>query len=240
MSLNFDKIGRNIACIDGGKYAKKIISVYSGDEEDEITKSFSCLKIPSGKFQQMPDAEKEREILYITGPSGSGKSTYTANYVKEYLKIFKKNKVYIYSALTEDESLDIIPHKRIRIDDELITDPLSVEDFMSSLVIFDDIDVISNKKHKEVVYAMLNSILETGRHYKISCIITNHMPTAGNATKRALNECHSVTYFPHSGSLRALKYLLVEYLGLDKVAMAKIKKSKSRWATIYKLSLIHI
>ncbi|MFM7981158.1 MAG: hypothetical protein ACKPKO_17760, partial [Candidatus Fonsibacter sp.] len=41
-------------------------------------------------------------------------------------------------------------------------------------------------------------ILEIGRHFKIHCIVTNHLPTNGKDTRRILNEAHTVTYFPHS------------------------------------------
>jgi hypothetical protein len=234
MSLNFDKIGRNLARIEGGKLNNKIVSVHTEDDDD-IKKSFQKLKLTNNsKFQQVPDITKEREICYITGASGSGKSTYCANYIKEYKKIFKKNNIYVFSALKDDESLDVISPKRIKIDERLISDPLSVVDFSNSLVVFDDIDVISNKLWRKAVYQILNEILETGRHYKVSCLITNHLPTARDDTKRVLNECHSITYFPHSGNASSLKRLLTEIVGIEKEDMKKIKKMKSRWATIYK------
>jgi ABC-type dipeptide/oligopeptide/nickel transport system ATPase component len=210
------------------------VSVHTEDDDD-IKKSFQKLKLTNNsKFQQVPDITKEREICYITGASGSGKSTYCANYIKEYKKIFKKNNIYVFSALKDDESLDVISPKRIKIDERLISDPLSVVDFSNSLVVFDDIDVISNKLWRKAVYQILNEILETGRHYKVSCLITNHLPTARDDTKRVLNECHSITYFPHSGNASSLKRLLTEIVGIEKEDMKKIKKMKSRWATIYK------
>lgn len=237
MSLNFDKVGRFLARLEGGRYDRKIVSVSSevGDDtkEDDYTKPFKHLTI-DGKFQQVPDPDTERQILYITGASGSGKSTYTKNYIKQYKKMFPKRQVYLFSHLKEDESLDEVNPLRIAIEESLVTDPIPVEEFKNSVVIFDDIDVISDKKQREAVYSILNQILETGRHFNITCIITNHLPTAGKDTRRVLNECHSVTYFPHSGSAKALKYLLTEYLGLDKKSMAKIKGLKSRWATIFK------
>ena len=234
MSLNFDKVGRTLAKVEGGKNNNKIISINTDDDE-KIKKSFTKLKITdSGKFIQTPDGDKEREICYITGPSGSGKSTYCANYIKEYKKLYKNNPIYVFSALKDDESLDIIKPKRIKIDEKLITDPLIVDDFVDSLVVFDDIDVISNKNWRKAVYNLLNQILETGRHFKVSCLITNHLPTAGNDSRRILNECHSITYFPHSGNKATLKRLLVEIIGIDKEDMIKIKKLKSRWATIFK------
>jgi hypothetical protein len=142
--------------------------------------------------------------------------------------------IYVFSSLNEDESLDVIKPKRIRIDERMISDPLGVEDFTDAMVIFDDIDVISDKKLRESVYQVLNALLETGRHTKSSVCISNHLPTAGKDTRRVLNECHNVVYFPHSGSAKALKYLLTEYLGLDKASMSKIKKLKTRWCCIFK------
>ena len=43
-----------------------------------------------------------------------------------------------------------------------------------SVIIFDDIDVISDKKIRDGVYALLNQVLEIGRHFKITCLMTNH------------------------------------------------------------------
>lgn len=236
MSFNLDKIGRPIGKITGeGKYKNKIVSLFiEGEGEDEIKKKFKDLKLTSSKFQPIPDPDKEREIIYITGPSGSGKSTYTANYLKNYKKIYKDRPIYLFSALPDDASIDEIEPKRIIIDDRLITEPLKGEDFKNSFVIFDDIDVISDKQQREAVYSILNQILECGRHWNCGCAVTNHLACNGRDTRRILNECHSITYFPHSGGNRGMKYLLTEYLGLDKKTIQKIKKSKSRWATIYK------
>lgn len=231
-----EKVGRPLATIEGGRHDTKQICCFAedGDDGDAIRKRFNQLKLTDGKFQQLPDPGKEREILYITGPSGSGKTTYTANYIKQYKKQHKKNPIYVFSALPEDDSLDFLDPKRVRVDESLVSDPLSAADFANSLVCFDDIDVIGDKKVREAVYQILNQILEVGRHYKVSCVITNHLPTAGKDTRRVLNEAHSITYFPHSGSKRGLNYLLMDYLGLDKEDIKKLKRSKSRWATIYK------
>ena len=116
----------------------------------------------------------------------------------------------------------------------LITDPLTVEDFKDSLVLFDDTDSIGDKKQRREVYNIMNQILQTGRHFNVSALITNHLPTAREETRHILNECHSITYFPHSGNLSTLKRLLVEIVGLDTKDIKKIKDTKSRWATIYK------
>lgn len=231
MALTFKDEGRILAKITDGKQKGKVVYVIS----EEKSNSFQSLKLEDGKFQHMPDPNTERQILYITGPSGSGKSTYTANYTKLWKMMFKNNPVYVFSALKDDESLDIIKPKRFKITKEaLLDDPIIIEDLRNSLVIFDDIDCIKNKELKDEVYKILDEILETGRHFRISCIITNHLPTGGMNTRRILNECHSITYFPHSGNNGKLKKFLIDQVGLDKKEYIKNKKSKSRWATIFK------
>lgn len=238
MSFNFEKIGRVFATVDGGKFDSKIVAITTPDAEEQPTKGYVEIPLKDGKFQQMPNINasknSKREILYITGASGSGKSTYTLNYIKQYKKRYNKNEVWLFSALKEDETIDKIKPKRIIIDDRLITEPLSIEEFKDSLCIFDDVDVIKVKEHREAVYGLLNAILETGRHFNISCIITNHLPTAGKDTRRVINECHSVTYFPQSGAAGQMKRLLQDYLGMDNKTLKDIRKMNTRWATIFK------
>jgi len=233
MALTFENEGRILAKITDGKLKNKYVSVI-GDVADAV-KTFSTLTLKDGSFQHMPDPETERQILYITGPSGSGKSTYTSRYAMLYKQVFKKNPIYVFSALKDDESLDNIKPKRFKITKEaLLDDKLNIEDLKNSLCIFDDIDVISDKELKNEVYNILNAILETGRHFKISCIITNHLPSNGPYTRRILNECHSVTYFPHSGNNGKISKFLIDQIGISKKDYLLNKKAKSRWATIFK------
>jgi len=231
--FNLVKTGRPLCKILDGKLNGTIISV--APRGDVNVNTFPVIRLPEeSKFQIIPDSTKERDILYITGASGSGKTTFTAGYIKEYKKTYKKNEIYVFSALKEDETLDKLGIQRVKVGNNLIEDPLTIDDFKNSLVIFDDIDVISDKKVREAVYKILNSILETGRHTKTSCINTNHLPTAKNETRRILNEAHAIVYFPHSGSVRGINYLLTDYVGLTKEDIQVIKGMKSRWCCIFK------
>ena len=229
-------VGRPLAMIVGGKYDKKVISVsdkFSKDDE-ALIKEFKQLKIPNdAKLQQVPDTTKEREIVYMTGPSGSGKSTYTRKYLEQWKKKNKDKEIYMFSSLPEDESLDDVKPQRIKLDSSIYEDPIEVEEFKDSVVIFDDIDVISDKKIRDAVYNILNKVLEIGRHFKITALVTNHLPTNGKDTRRILNEAHQVIYFPHSASGR-IKYLLIDYLGLDKKMVQYFRKQNSRWCCVFK------
>jgi len=136
--------------------------------------------------------------------------------------------------LKEDESLDSINPKRIAIDNRLFDEPIEPEMLEESLVIFDDIDVLSDKKQREAVMKIANQVLEIGRHFKITAVFTNHLPTNRGDTRRVLNESHEVIYFPHSGTAMGTKRLLECYVGLDPDQMKKIRKMPTRWACIFK------
>ena len=236
MALNIEKIGKPVCKVVGGRYNNKQVSVCANEEEEEeCSRVFTSMALTDGKFQQIPDTTADRQILYITAPSGAGKSTYTLHFLKEYKKKYKDNEIYLFSALKEDPTIDQLEGiKRVKIDDEMVTDPLDIKELENSCVVFDDIDVINSKPIREAVYALLNQILELGRHHKITCVITNHLSTNGKDTRRILNEAHSITYFPSSGSTKGINYLLQTYCGLDKGQITKAKKLKSRWVTIFK------
>jgi hypothetical protein len=240
--FNLNKVGRPVAKIlgDNPKWKNKIISLHDDKDEDEVDKQFSRLALPDNlRFQLIPDTTKERTIGYLTGASGSGKSTFTRMYCEEWRKKFKDGDIFLFSNLTEDPSLDSIKPKRILIGDNLLDDPIQMSDLANSLVIFDDTDCIKNKTHREAVIKVMNEVLEVGRHSHggdrgISCIITNHLPTDRQFTRRVLNEAHWCVYFPHSGVGRQTTYMLENYLGMNKELIKKIRRMKTRWACIFR------
>jgi Cdc6-like AAA superfamily ATPase len=244
--LNLNKVGSPLCKIVGGKYANMVVSVIDqfsnkdkkkaedDSDDDNLIQDFKRLQIANdSKFQIVPDITQERQILYITGPSGSGKSTFTRKYIEELKKKRKDMPIYLFSAVSQDESLDSINPYRIVLDESLIEDPIGLEELSDSVCIFDDIDVIPDKKIREAVYKLLNMILECGRHTRTYCICTNHLPTNGRDTRRILHETQVFVYFPHSAGGR-IKYFLQEYVGLDKKTIKYIRQQHTRWCAIFK------
>jgi hypothetical protein len=109
-------------------------------------------------------------------------------YCEQYKKKFKNNEIYLFSNLKEDESLDTVKPKRVRLDDELYLDPIKVDEFANSCVIFDDTDCLSDKKIKNAVCSILDQCLEVGRHFRITVLITFHLPSDRHTTRKMLNE----------------------------------------------------
>jgi hypothetical protein len=146
--------------------------------------------------------------------------------------MFPKRNIYVISSIAEDKSIDSLKPKRINvIHSEFMFDEFTAEDFKDSSVIADDVDVFPTKIKKKVL-SIINSILQIGRHYKVSLCFTTHNPTNGAETKILLAEAHIITVFPKTTGNRALKYLLDSYLGMDKNQIAKLKKMKSRAISI--------
>ena len=141
--------------------------------------------------------------------------------------------MFLCNALKEDESLDEVKPKRFKIDESLVTNPLDIEDLKDSLVIMDDIDVINPKKVKEAVYHILNEILQIGRHFNITCMVTNHLPSDFQGTGIIINESHIVCYFPTSAGGK-VKYMLEQYLDLDPQQIKYFKKLNTRWCCIFR------
>jgi hypothetical protein len=235
--MNFEKVGSPIAILQNSKDQSKTKILYVNAEKEDVVNYIKEYKSPTKEqtFQQIPNITTERQILYVTGASGSGKSYFTKAFTDQYKKIYPKREVYLFSSISDDSSIDKVKNlKRIKLTPEFLQDDITVQDFKDSLVIFDDTDVILDKKMKLKITGILNSILETGRHFNVSCIYTSHVACDGRETKRILNEAHSITIFPHGLGGRSLKYLLDNYLGLDRDQVKRIKKLQSRWVSILK------
>jgi hypothetical protein len=223
MSFNLENSGHPIALIKNGKNEK---IVYLDDKNDAMT-NYTELTLNQGKgrFQYMFNTKKERFIAYCSGQSGSGKSYWTAQIAGEYRKIYPKRDIYLFSYVNDDPSIDAIKGlKRLDIQsEEFLNMDLSSEDFKNSLIIFDDVDCIREKKLKNKIKEILDKVLMTGRHFNTSCIYLSHLTCAGAETKMILAECHSITVFPNTLNGRTKDYLFKSYIGLNKSQIENLK-----------------
>jgi len=233
--MNFENIGQEFAkVINSNSEKEKILSVESDPQKvKDYFEEYKCLK--GETIQQIPIKQRERSVLFVSGMSGSGKSFFSARFISEYHKMYKKRPIYVFSYFQKDPSLDSLKYlKRIPLNDKFINIELSLDDFQDSLVLMDDIDTIRNKAIKNKLYRILHSLLELGRHNNCEVLYLSHIATKGHETKCILNECTSVTVFPTNMSSRSFSYLLGSYFGMSKDQMKRIRQLKSRAVTILK------
>lgn len=175
------------------------------------------------------------ERAYICGATESGKSYWCKQYLKQLLKVHPDRKIVLISDVDKDPELDCLKNLvRLKLDNDLLDkEPPKPEVFRDCVVLFDDIDSISNKKIYDLVCSLRDSLLRRGRHENISVLITSHLCTDYKNTRIILNECNSMTFFPRSGSSHGIKYMLKKYGGLDKKQVQKIFNLPSRAVTLY-------
>lgn len=232
MSLNF-------VSIDNGAGICKIVNkdddltVYVNSNKDG-QQNIKCKD--DDKIQPIPDKKLSRSVVYASGKSGSGKSYFCMKYAKEYQKQNPKNEVILFSSLTSDAgSLDKIKGlKKMNLDIEFLRDPdlLKIDNYKDCLVIFDDVDCIADKVLKTKVRAILDVILQTGRHSHTSCLYTSHLSCKGAETKLILNEAHLIVYFPDGTPPNTVNNLLENYIGLDKKQIKRVNEIESRWIAV--------
>lgn len=200
-------------------------------------KGSSIIKLPPGSTFSLnfnPDSTK-RSIYYIAGASGSGKSYIAKHLSEQYQKMFKGRPVYLVSKLKEDETLDSMKDKPIRLNIEKLTDkPMTdLEALRESLVIFDDYDTLIGKEAK-AVQQLIDDICIMGRHTVTSILILSHHLSNFKKTRLCLTEATHFVVYPQSTGAHALNYFLKTYVGMGPKEVAAIKNTGSRWLCIHK------
>jgi chromosomal replication initiation ATPase DnaA len=240
--MNFENTGLNIAKIKHKVKHKNDddVYIYLSDTNSNL-KTFNEIKLSDENqvIQHLPykslNNGNTRQILYISGQSGSGKSYYASNYIKEYVKLFPKNKILLFSSLDKDAVLDEITNLiRVKLDENFYNRKLTITDFKDKLVIFDDTETISNSLIANKLTNIMNLLLTTGRHEGVYMVITTHTTNNNHKTRLILIEAHSITLFIKTMGKRSLNYVLESSFGLDKAQIDKISKLPSRWITIIK------
>ena len=235
MSLNLQNIGREVAIIcDNHKLKKAVFSVSDTEkyDEDEVIKPFQYFSIDKGCFQYIPCKDRDRDTIFVAGVSGSGKSYWCAQYIKQYHKLYPENKIYLITGndISDPsfESLEFI--KKVKLDG-ILNDPIPYTDFENCAVIFDDVDAVTGKLGK-YLYDLRDKLLKNSRKAKVTVVSTAHAFT-GTDLKAVLNESDVITFFPANYN-RSLKYLLENYIGLNKDGIKAIRKVPSRFVTYVK------
>lgn len=94
-------------------------------------------------FIPIIDPSQQRQVHYICGMSGSGKSTHAASIIKSYKHLYPKNNIYFFSNKPSDPVIDDSLVTRVPFSMKLLKNPINLEMLKNSLVIFDDVEGIS-------------------------------------------------------------------------------------------------
>jgi hypothetical protein len=206
-------------------------------EQDNIT---THIKLNDDEyFEELPTNDPtQTNIVMVSAKAGAGKSYYLKQYIQNYKKIYKDNKVYLLSESNTDKLLDDLV-KRIPLD-KFVESELEWNDIPdNSLLAFDDIDCLENTREngflKKKLYHLMNSSIQNARKKHISIVQTVHCATDGQTTKVMLLSCSSFVFFLNSVSVQH-KNALNKYLGISKENIKKILNMKGRWVCIFNMT----
>ena len=191
--------------------------------------------LSEAEFVPIFDSKLERSVFMVCGMSGSGKSTYTAALCKTYHQQYPKNKIILFSNKLEDPVFDILSYvDRITISDDLLDDPITLNELKNSLVLYDDVECNASKEIAKELIRISDLILQQGRSFRCSFVYISHQSNNYKATRNVLNEAHHIVVFPAMTTRYSLNYLFSKYFGFDKETISKICKLPSRWVQVTK------
>ena len=201
----------------------RLVDTQNPLEEDDS--DYKIIKSPFAQYIPIPNMSRADRI-YIAGPTGCGKSTQISMYLDEYKKIFPKKKIFLLSDAPQDRLLDQHKPIRIKLDEELVSSPIQTMELKDSICIFDDVDSISDKKIRNAVTSLYDSILKKGSSKDgIHLIITNHAISDFMRTRNILINSNWIVFFPRCSN--NLGYTL-QRQGLTKPQIEKLLKLPSR------------
>jgi DNA replication protein DnaC len=204
--------------------------LYEGDE-NSIDKDFVSLK--SGSFQVIPtNNTNDPDTIYLAGSAGVGKSFWVAKYLVEFKRYYPKYKIYLFSQKLQDKHLDELIHKRIPLA-QIEDAQFEISDFKNCLLIFDDIDSIDDKKINKATYNLVQLILEVGRSSGIFTILTSHLASDREKTKRILNRCTAFVFFKKSSG-KNICYALENYMNFKAKEIKELMRFQTRTYVIFR------
>ena len=204
------------------------MKILDGNKSKEII-------LEDGTLVPMFDTTMSRQVCMVGGMSGSGKSYYTANLCRTYKKQFPDNKLILFSNKSSDPAFDSLAYvERVVIDEDLLIEPITLEELRNTMVIFDDVEYTSNKEMDKELDRIRDLILQQGRSFKTTFVYVSHQFSNYRQTRTILNEAHSFTFFPATATKHSMKYMFDKYMGYDRKTIEKLMRLPSRWVTVTK------
>jgi len=183
-------------------------------------------------------AENQVDRIYIAGEAGCGKSTFISQYVRAFLRKYPDSAVMMISSKNSDETLDCLPIERLAINEDILHNPISIEEIASKstpcLILFDDVEDFPTKKITDEVGRLRDKIIRTGRGIGIYCCYVHHDPCDYKATKLQLFEASKVVIFPRRCGRGTYDYLLKNKLRVSDENIKLMANLRSNYVCINK------
>jgi len=242
MSLAIEKIGKKGAkkllgrpvAIIQEKDSRKPVGFLKCFEDKDIGDELVELP-PDLEFKMCPETRDNLvNSIFITGPAGCGKSSICADYLRAFDQLFDvepQYKIIISADGIDDPAFQDIPHMRIVVDADFVANTPTLDDLTNltgckrSVIIYDDIEGITDKHRLRALEGLVESCLTCGRKRGINTLFISHRSANGKQTKMILTELNSCIWFPQLGTSRNLTYMLTHHLSIPEDMRNYLKNS---------------
>lgn len=210
-----------------------ILDIYNSLKEDVKKSVNKHIHVEDGIIDPIP-LMKDNQVdhCFYTGMNGVGKSTQIANYCKQYLRLFPKNPIYFFSREPNDDAFSDIKMKKIKLDDNILSFEIDLDELSNSLCIFDDIDTLPSKIAEKTQH-IRDDILECGRKKGIYMCNVSHQILNYKKTKQLILESNKIIFFPRSSQYQVRRFLK-DYIGIEPNVIKMIMNINSRWILVNK------
>lgn len=176
------------------------------------------------------------------GPAGVGKTRLLARIIEFHLLFFPDTKIYVFSRLDHDPSLDPVIGKnifRFPMDESILMfDPTQIEP--RSICVFDDIETLVNQNLPPKTTKMIidkvreirDDFLKTGRHQELNIVSICHDLMGAHKTKIVHIESTHIYFFLREGYDDAIKRMLTTHYGLSKEEIDRLFKLPATWVML--------
>lgn len=231
LTTEFSPKATAIAEVKGSRYKGTVLYC---KQKKEPSESLSQIALPANAmFKPLYTSFEGYPNRYlISGPSLCGKSFFAGMIAEDYKRQHPKNRIYVFSAISHDQSLDKLKPYRIECNQKIVDDPIQLNELKDSLVIFDDIDAFPEKEISKALNHLRDTIMTTGRHENIAVISTTHLLLEGDKSKKAITQAFTVVLFPSTGGKYHATEFLKRYMGYGKDEIKQIVSVPSRWVLI--------
>jgi hypothetical protein len=217
---------------------QKLSAEVKGSLGDEVELEHGHV-FPAPCCKRTKEGEKKyRQVYYVSGPCDSGKSTWIAKMLRlwtaERKKLGLRTDIWLFSRVIGDSAFNGLPIMQIELNQGLLDNPFDTEtELHDCMVIFDDIDSITDKDIREYLWKLRDELLTVNSHRGTYIMNTSHQLQNWKATRNSLSEAHTITIFPLSERPKLIEFL-DKHVGLEKDHRNFIMNEaafKSRWVT---------
>jgi hypothetical protein len=229
MELDQDMIDMILESFQKGMTIRGLIDLFSSEESLPQIGMKSIETGPNEQVSILPASSSER--VFIAGPSGCGKSTIASQYAIEYKKLYPDSMIHLFARQEDDPAFDGIELEEILVDESILERTITLDDLENSLVIFDDMDNLQDKKLLTYIHKLVNDVMSNGRKKNIYIIYISHLLMNYGQTRVVLNEANKVVFYNGVGS-RQNKNFLKTYAGMEKNEVDFLTDLASRWVCL--------